>query len=361
MIQEYLFRSSEHKEELQNFAFGRIKVEIDQIDNSECWTLRLSVPGNGENDAKLLSDAHDIIMGKCHPTVLENGCSAYYNKKLFPLMNEFERDLRKLLYLHSALSKEQTDTNVTKNLEEKNLDEIFNQWFFDGAFLPKICQFVNNRNLHITKEQLIFQIQEVPETILWDLLIGKGAVPSLRENFKQVKAYRNDVMHAHNISHERYSSAKKLIEKVNKEIKEEIGKTIQRKEENRQTEADENFNRELSVSELTSRALFDYFASEEYKKLVALSLSQYSPQQTPGITAFLEEWKRQHDEVEQAKKDLLASGLSLADLQELAGMQAGLQKLSDWLAAQASYDASMDEEKEENEENANGQDENGNS
>lgn len=68
------------------------------------------------------------------PTVLSDGCSAYYNKFLYPYFNEFECKLRKLLYLKRALSEDKRDSETIKDLESKDLGAIFALLFADRQF-----------------------------------------------------------------------------------------------------------------------------------------------------------------------------------------------------------------------------------
>lgn len=41
----------------------------------------------------------------------------------------------------------------------------------------------------------------------------------ISDHFGQLQKFRNDIMHAHNISYEDYKSSKKLVEKANLELK----------------------------------------------------------------------------------------------------------------------------------------------
>ena len=100
MIQEYLFTVDKHKAELESFVVPeKIHKEIMTIKNSSCWTLCLSIDSESKEAAKLLDSLNSRICDQFKPTVLSNGCSAYFTKSLYPIVNEFERKLRKLLYL----------------------------------------------------------------------------------------------------------------------------------------------------------------------------------------------------------------------------------------------------------------------
>lgn len=60
-------------------------------------------------------------------------------------------------------------------------------------------------------------IKKLDENTLWDTLLGCDCAETLRKQFGELRAYRNDVMHAHNINLTQYRSAKRLFQKVNVE------------------------------------------------------------------------------------------------------------------------------------------------
>ena len=61
---------------------------------------------------KILDPLNRQVCEKYKPTVLTNECSAYFNKALYPIVNEFERKLRKLLYLASSLQSDEKSQKV---------------------------------------------------------------------------------------------------------------------------------------------------------------------------------------------------------------------------------------------------------
>lgn len=244
MIQEYLFIDDTNKTEIEAYEPIKASKDIYKFDNSDCWIATYSVPGENEDGAKILSDINDYITNNFSPTVLSNGSSAYYNKTLFPFINEFERKLRKLLYLKSALNKGDEIAENIYGLENKDLGEIFTLIFTDDNFVKKVRATVNDKSWAFTKDEIIKSLNLIEENTRWDILIGADAVSELRENFISAKIYRNDTMHAHNINTKTYKDAKKLFKKINEQLDEEIGKIIEIAEEEpeKMTEA---FNAEL--------------------------------------------------------------------------------------------------------------------
>lgn len=230
MIQEYLFTSDEHRHTVEQYAPESCEKDIYDIDNSDCWIVTYSKEGTNESSAKILSSVHSYIVNNFHPTVLSNECSAYYNKALYPHFNEFERKLRKLLYLKSALSRDAKGSALIKDLESKDFGEIFTLLFSDAQFVQGTKALVNNKTWQFTKDEILAAIEAISENTVWDNLIGKDAVPLLRSDFAKVKSFRNDIMHAHSMETSKYNEAAKLIKEINKQLDAEIGNIIGTKE-----------------------------------------------------------------------------------------------------------------------------------
>lgn len=230
MIQEYLFTSDEHRHTVEQYAPESCEKDIYDIDNSDCWIVTYSKEGTNESSAKILSSVHSYIVNNFHPTVLSNECSAYYNKALYPHFNEFERKLRKLLYLRSALSRDAKGSALIKDLESKDFGEIFTLLFSDAQFVQGTKALVNNKTWQFTKDEILAAIEAISENTVWDNLIGKDAVPLLRSDFAKVKSFRNDIMHAHSMETAKYNEAAKLIKEINKQLDAEIGNIIGTKE-----------------------------------------------------------------------------------------------------------------------------------
>lgn len=230
MIQEYLFTSDEHRHTVEQYAPESCEKDIYDIDNSDCWIVTYSKEGTNESSAKILSSVHSYIVNNFHPTVLSNECSAYYNKALYPHFNEFERKLRKLLYLKSALSRDAKGSALIKDLESKDFGEIFTLLFSDAQFVQGTKALVNNKTCQFTKDEILAAIEAISENTVWDNLIGKDAVPLLRSDFAKVKSFRNDIMHAHSMETAKYNEAAKLIKEINKQLDAEIGNIIGTKE-----------------------------------------------------------------------------------------------------------------------------------
>ena len=248
MIQEYLFIDGTHREEIEKYAPGKVVREIHDIDNSACWIVTYSLPKENEDCAKVLSQINNYVVDHFRPTVLTNESSAYYNRKLFPHINEFERKLRKLLYLKSAIYHGERKIDNIRDLEAKDLGVIFELLFTDAEFVKAVRTKVNEKTWQFTKKEIIATIQKITEDTVWNNLLGAESVTSLSENFLAVKEYRNDVMHAHNIDTETFREARKLFTSINEQLDAEIGLIIRKAEEEPDETADSAFNEALNTA-----------------------------------------------------------------------------------------------------------------
>lgn len=247
MIQEYLFTSDKYKADLESMVVPeKVIKEVAAIENSKCWTFSISVGGESKDAARILDPLNRQVCEKYKPTVLTNECSAYFNKALYPTVNEFERKLRKLLYLASSLRGDEKSQNVIVRLEEQDLGTIFEMLFSDAIFVKKAKETVTKTlSWQFTRAELLDALNKLDENKLWTVLLGDDCAKTLCESFSEIRNYRNDVMHAHNIDYEQFNKAHRLFKKVNTELDSAIGKLIGAKETNTEVTSTD-FNNTLS-------------------------------------------------------------------------------------------------------------------
>lgn len=219
MEQEYLFLKEKPSDSIKEYAEDRATCEIKELKDSRGWIVTYSVDGEKKENAIDLSTIDDKIKKeyKENAITLISGSSTYFNKMLYPHVNEFERKLRKLLYLKIAMNDDKRSEEVIKNVEKQDLGRLFEALFVDTEFVDIIKKKVNSGS-KFTKERIIKLIEEEQENKYWDKIVGKESVENLRKNPDRVREYRNDVMHAHNIDYKTYSSAKDLFETINSEM-----------------------------------------------------------------------------------------------------------------------------------------------
>lgn len=223
---EYLIKSKDENctlkvEDIRKLIkdFDNLKIENKIIKNIDCSILSIESPNNNNVVAVKLSDLHHKIMNKFEPIIITDESSQYFNKTLFPLINKFERNLRKLIYLVISKESNKEYETMVKGLEHKDLGEIFFMLFTDSNFIAKTKTKINREiTWPFNKTELIRTIDEMNEECLWDKISDGNIVKTLKENYIKVKDYRNDVMHAHYMSSNDFNIAKKLFEKINEEI-----------------------------------------------------------------------------------------------------------------------------------------------
>ena len=142
------------------------------------------------------------------------------------LINEFERKLRKLLYLASSLKEHKDLNNLITNLESKDLGSIFDSLFTDDVFFRSVKQKINKMTWNFTRDEVLCEIRSVEENVLWDSWLGKNCAETLRKNFDVVREHRNHVMHAHNIDYTQFQYARKLFNDINTELDSAIGELL---------------------------------------------------------------------------------------------------------------------------------------
>lgn len=289
MNQEYLIQNNAEIEAIKSYKPQNVEKRMFSANNGNCWYVRFSADGDNENAAKQLSSLDEHVQTSFHVTVLESGCSAYFNKRLYPIINEFENNLRKLLYLTSAINQDEKSTANITGLEAQDFGQIFTLLFVDNAFVDKVKGDIKNRNRdYFSKADVIASIESIDENTLWDVLLGKDSVPLLRKRFNDVRTYRNDVMHSHYINWKRYRDISDLYKKINVELDEAINdiEVVESK-----TPSKHNFNQVLEGALRTQELIASIMDSVKQN----MEQSQYLSEITTQDGALVELQKRIKD------------------------------------------------------------------
>jgi len=230
MKNEYLISSKKDLEKIKTEDFG-VRLNFLSIPNTENYVVSYEISGENEYNAFVLDKLHTKMLDfNFKIIVLECGSSKYYNKRLFPLINSMERKIRKLVYLATATSENESVQELIKDLESLTFNEIYQMLFLDDKFIKETRNLVNKRegiSLYgkgFTKNDILTQVTQLEEFITWDNILSPNAAPTLRLKFKEAKTYRNNVMHAHNITKEIFNAAYKLYKEINQELDEELRK-----------------------------------------------------------------------------------------------------------------------------------------
>jgi len=223
MVLKYLINDDNEREKISRFKPEGINSTMVSVEDESFWYARYSLDGKDERTARKMSEVDLYVREHFNVVVLQNDCSEYFNNRLYPLMSKFERKLRKMLYVFSGIKKDDESVKNINKLEGKSLGDIFTLLFIDDEFMRRVQDNVKNRSRgKFSKTEILKLIEEESENVLWDNLLGKDIVPTLRVYFQEIRNSRNDIMHSHDIGYKEYCTCRRLLEKINKEIDEAL-------------------------------------------------------------------------------------------------------------------------------------------
>lgn len=288
MTQEYLILSKEELVNIKQYKPSSVSVSFDKIEDSDCWVVSYSKPDDNMSIAEELSLVNDYIVNHFHVTIIKNDSAAKFHKSLFPMVNTFERNLRKLLYLKGALNPDEKGADNINALESMDLGTLFELLFTDDQFIDATKKEINKKSWKFTKQEIIRTLNELSENTLWDRLFPEQTHFVLRSRFLELKGYRNDVMHAHNINYETYIKAKELFSRVNKEISQEISNTT--KENEPQEFSDFNEVLYAALDKKKRNELVHSMAIEYVDSMKSLSLEELYERSNKGVSVDPANW-----------------------------------------------------------------------
>ena len=146
MVLEYLFFDKNQRQNVEvynheletsdtgNSKNSSVQITYKDFDELECWIVKYERNGNNETTAKQSSEISTYICQEFSPTILTDESSEYFNKSLYPLVNKFERLLRKFLYLKVSQCDEQKFRSVISDIDQKDFGEIYTILFIDNNF-----------------------------------------------------------------------------------------------------------------------------------------------------------------------------------------------------------------------------------
>ena len=261
----YLFSSINNQEKVEEYSYydrydnkinGKsIEKTILSIGNTG-FIVRYSIDSESCKAAQALLNVNCDFSSNFECHCLADGASAYFNKMLFPKMNDFERLLREYIYFKQQIVianldeqiNNQSDESYKKQLKEKqrslrnlfnkkpleemDFTEIYTKLFVDSRFCDEIKRrfFPENEGKNsslykVTKEEYLEFINNQEERILW-FDLTEGNLEIIKNNYSKIKKIRNDIMHAHNIDYNYYCESDMLINNVLEELRKELSQII---------------------------------------------------------------------------------------------------------------------------------------
>lgn len=150
MTNEYLLLNDEQKASVLKVVPSNVTTNVRSIPETTFTIISCFLDGENKDNASVLSQTHFEII-KQEPFVLYCGSSAYYNKRLFPHVNECERLLRKLIYIAAFITDGLEATESFKELEKKTLGQIFEILLVDNDFIKLLKKRINAEKNSISR------------------------------------------------------------------------------------------------------------------------------------------------------------------------------------------------------------------
>ena len=256
---EYLIKGDNLKKDLNKLIpkdIEKIKIasSYKKLDRKNNYHFSIECDKTTEYSAKELSATYYKIKQLLNENntkyiVLSDEVSKFFAGKLYPLVQNFELQLRKLLYFSlfgldeksekemlnnikkSMLEKNKLDKNKEKYLELSSLKGLLTFLFGNNRFIADANKIVsdhtNDDYRFGVKSTIIEKLSELNETTVWDELYKDTYGNSiLRNHYKEIPNYRNRVMHFQTISYTEYEKAKKVLRTTNKDLSNQISKCI---------------------------------------------------------------------------------------------------------------------------------------
>lgn len=181
-----------------------------------------SKSGDNETTAKKLDEIKNAVCESLEQDnlfIITDEVASYYCYRLYPLMANFERGLRKVLYITSIKSKDEKVIALCKEIEQQEFAKIYQMLFSDTAYVTQAKEIVNSKSLQLSKHDILKQLSNIEESTLWCKLFA-GQYSYIPENFLAIKDGRNKIMHSRNICYAEYSTIKNSLNKSNGILKE---------------------------------------------------------------------------------------------------------------------------------------------
>lgn len=224
------------------------KVESD----AEMHSLTIELEGkNKARIAEVLDTVHRSIFNhdekKNYDIIVSyDGISKYYCDRAYPLLNEFERQIRNLifklltrsfgaLWLKKTATQEQQDSlkaklqikskslrnqrMIEEALYEMDIKELENYLFLPRSDMSitelRTDEFTKEKLSELSQKSAIELIQKLRPTSIWERYFDKEvSIPNLQEKLDSIRNYRNKVAHAKHFHKDDYNACKDILDEM---------------------------------------------------------------------------------------------------------------------------------------------------
>lgn len=217
---EYLYQDETYKSKLSAITLND-KTTMDEKNIDDLHIFSFSMVGENLDNAKQLCELK-IQIESCLDNnkliLLYHEAAEFLNRKLYPEFNKFERLLRKVLFLISVKNQDNNALEIAKKLEVSDFGDIYESVFTSKSFRDDVKIEINKNTSGVfSKKEILNRINQMQEETIWSKLFS-NKYTYVSDNFPVIKKYRNDIMHAHNITYADYLEASKTITKANEEL-----------------------------------------------------------------------------------------------------------------------------------------------
>lgn len=219
---QFLYKDDTYKTIIEELN-GRLKLEEQEVIYTPIVQAGLNIfsfqkDGEKEETAKILDRIKESVLEELASDnifVITDEVSSYFCQRLYPQIANFERGLRKVLYIASVKSDDADAIKQCKDIEGLEFAKIYQMLFSDVNYVIEAKKIVNSNSPVFSKQDILKQLSNISESSLWDKLF-KGKYEYISENFLDIKDGRNKVMHSRSISYAEFSTIKNTLSKSNK-------------------------------------------------------------------------------------------------------------------------------------------------
>lgn len=219
---EFLYKDDEYKSIIDGIK-SDLKLEEQEVTYTPVVQAGLNIfsfEKNRENEetAKTFDGIKKSVLEVLSSEklfIITDGVSSYFCQRLYPEIANFERGLRKVLYIASLKSNDLDIIKQCKDIEKLEFAQIYQMLFSDENYVKKARIIVNSNSPAYSKQDILKKLNDVSESTIWDKLF-EGEYSYIPENFLEIKDGRNKVMHSRSVSYAEFLTIKNTLSKSNK-------------------------------------------------------------------------------------------------------------------------------------------------
>ncbi|HAR86510.1 MAG TPA: hypothetical protein DCR69_12335, partial [Clostridium sp.] len=216
--------------------------------------LAISIENKNVNDAKALNYVDNLLRkGESRKDysiiVTYDGVSSYFCNKAYPLLNEFERRLRELVYIilvktfgiewYDKTVSDKLDSKVKEISKGKNKAALIESalhemtmndleiYLFEPYSEFELDQFVKNKEVidntfsTKSKEEIVLLLEKSIPKSLWNRFFD-DKIDDIQQELDKIREFRNKVAHNKEFYEKEYNSFHKIVQSVIYKIKSAI-------------------------------------------------------------------------------------------------------------------------------------------